>query len=286
MTKLKSILLLFTVLVLGAFYIGTASQESGSTPPQNELPSTGVDFSLDMTSGEAPLEVNVAVTERPEGEGWSYSWIFNDGPLVEGESATHVYEDPGEYNIIVLAERNGETKTAVHFINVTGEESLGVIQVPFEWDREVFPEAFEVLGFAGMSYLDSATTIPAYPPRTSSPNPTTPINVYDRNEEIVTYDTFIPGIKEYFTLEPEDNIRTEVYNSWIEINLPSEDLSKLYLLIDQHPHFQELVKMVREAKRFSPKIEGQFELVADIAIEVAKTYYQPSSGSAEGKAVE
>ena len=92
------------MFILAAFYTIATAQVISDTSSQVELPSTGVDFSLDVMSGNAPLEVNVAVTERPEGEGWSYSWIFNDGPLVEGAQATHVYKEPGEYNIILIVE--------------------------------------------------------------------------------------------------------------------------------------------------------------------------------------
>ncbi len=115
-TNVKRTLFISAVLAFGAFCISTVAQVSGGTSSQTELPSTNLDFSLDVTSGDAPLEVNVAVTERPEGEGWSYSWIFNDGPIVEGESATHIYDEPAENSIILLAERNGEVRTATRIV--------------------------------------------------------------------------------------------------------------------------------------------------------------------------
>ena len=282
MTNVKRTLFIFAALASGALYISTTAQVNGAVSSQTESPSTNLDFSLDVTSGDAPLEVNVAVTEHPEGGGWSYSWIFNDGPVVEGDSATHVYDEPAENNITLLAERNGEVRTATHIVNVTGG-TPEVVQVPFTWNKEVFPDAFEVLGLAGKAYLDSATTIPAY----SLLNGTTPVIFFDRDGEVVTYDTFIPGIKEYYTLEPEDNIRTEVYNVWINFLVPDADLPHLYTLIDQHPRFSELVEIVREAKRFSPDAEeNHLEIVEDIAVDVARAYYQPSSKDTEGGEVE
>ena len=92
-----------TLFILAAFYTIATAQVISDTSSQVELPSTGVDFSLDVMSGNAPLEVNVAVTERPEGKGWSYEWVFNDGPSFEGERVTHLYEKPNEYNIILIA---------------------------------------------------------------------------------------------------------------------------------------------------------------------------------------
>ena len=274
----KRILLALATLSLSAFYISTTAQMSDKTSSQNELPSTGVAFSLDVTSGEAPLEVNVAVTERPEGEGWSYSWIFNDGTSLEGESVKHTFEKPSEYNIVLIAEREGEVRTATHLVHVAGEAKLRTAQAPFKWDRKAFPEAFEVLGIRGYAYLDSATTVPVEPTESGS---NTILIVSDRNDEIVTYDTLIPGIKEYVSFTPEDNIRSEVYNVWFRINVPDSVSAILYPRIDQHPRFAELAARVREEQRFSPLIDGMFETVKEIALDIAREYYKPKVNSGE-----
>ena len=254
-------------------YISTTAQVSGGTSSQTAT-STNLDFSLDVTSGDAPLKVNVAVTERPGGEGWTYNWIFNDGPIVEGDSATHVYNEPAKNNIILLAERNEEVRTATQIVDVTGG-APEVIQVPLRWNKEVFPDAFEVIGLAGRAYLDSSNTIPAYTPRADGPK--TPIAVLDRSGEVIAYDSYIPGVKEYFTLDPADNLKAEIYTIWVVASIPREDRAKLYTRIDQEPRFSEAVEILEEAKRYPLAGEELTNLVVEISKEVARQYYQPNN---------
>ena len=178
-----------TLFILAAFYTIATAQVISDTSSQVELPSTGVDFSLDVTSGKAPLEVNVAVTEHPEGGGWSYSWIFNDGPLIEGAEATHVYEEPGEYNVILIVKRNGEMKTSTHVVDVSGEGKVREIQMPLSVNYSDFPGAWQIVGLAGQAYLDSATSVPARFDRSTG------IAVYDREGNLLTSDRVLPGLK-------------------------------------------------------------------------------------------
>ena len=274
MTQLKSISLIIAALAFGVFYIGTANQESSDTSSQNEPPSTGVAFSLDVTSGDAPLKINVAVTERPEGEGWSYSWIFNDGPLVEGDSARHIYDEPGEYNIIVLAERNGEMKTATHIVDVSGKGKMRKVQVPLSIDYSDFPDAWQIVGLAGQAYLDSASSVPALLDRS------TRVAVYDREGNLLTSDRVLPGIKDFIHLEAETGIKIQVFDMMVASGLSATNESAILARIAQHPRFAEAVELVREEHRAFDS-EVLYQIKSQIADEVLHDLRNPDSNPSD-----
>lgn len=263
-TSVKRTLFIFAALAFGALYISTTAQVNGAVSSQTESPSTNLNFFLDVTNGDAPLEVNVAVTERLEGEGWSYSWIFNDGPLVKGDSATHVYEDPGEYNIIVLAERNGETRTATHIVDVSGEGKIRKVQVPLSIDYSDFPNAWQIVGLASQAYLDSATSVPALLDRS------TRVAVYDREGNLLTSDRVLPGVKDFVRLDAETSIKIQVFDMVVASGLSATDETAILARIAQHPRFSEAVELVREENRAFDS-EVLYQVKSQIADEVLRS---------------
>jgi PKD repeat protein len=69
-----------------------------SEPPE-------ADFTATPTSGEVPLEVSFTDESRGDPDEWS--WDFGDGGTSSDQSPTHVYEEPGNYRVI-LTVRNGD----------------------------------------------------------------------------------------------------------------------------------------------------------------------------------
>ena len=64
------------------------------------LPEASAAIAASPTSGFAPLAVTFESTDSAAGSGslQSFSWDFGDGTTGSGESATHIYTDPGEYS--------------------------------------------------------------------------------------------------------------------------------------------------------------------------------------------
>lgn len=82
-----------------------------------------VDFSVDVTEGDAPLEVNFTpvVQADPECVG-SYEWDFGDGENDDKINAIHEYSEPGVYTVSLTVSGAGgaDTKIKQDYITVTG----------------------------------------------------------------------------------------------------------------------------------------------------------------------
>ncbi|AEN07280.1 flagellin domain protein [halophilic archaeon DL31] len=72
---------------------------SGPTPP---IPRISID--PDPAYGEDPVTFDSAGSEDPDGEIISYTWVFEDGTTVSGETATRTYPNPGTYTVTLSLE--------------------------------------------------------------------------------------------------------------------------------------------------------------------------------------
>ena len=106
--------------------IGTAkpTETTGPTPTVTVTPTTTTtvtptpvtlvaNFTVNVTSGIAPL--TVAFTDTSTGEPTSWSWDFGDGSTSDKQSPTHTYTTPGTYTVTLTVTGAGapdiETKT-------------------------------------------------------------------------------------------------------------------------------------------------------------------------------
>lgn len=77
----------------------------------------------DPTSGTAPLEVDFTVILTGGSGNYSYFWDFDDGSTSTDGNTTHVFEEPGVYEVLftVTDEDCGMTETVVTYIFVGDE---------------------------------------------------------------------------------------------------------------------------------------------------------------------
>ena len=82
------------------------------TPPTPE-------FSADILSGFAPLEVNF--TDESTGNPTSWLWTFGDGNTSDEENPVHQYDEAGEYDVslTVSNDAGSNTETKVDYITVS-----------------------------------------------------------------------------------------------------------------------------------------------------------------------
>jgi PKD repeat protein len=92
------------VAVLTVSDSGGLSDEAQATitvsqPPENQSPVAS--FTLTPAGGEAPLEVTLDASASRDFDGTiaAYRWSFGDGAEGEGRMASHVYEEPGVYDV-------------------------------------------------------------------------------------------------------------------------------------------------------------------------------------------
>ena len=91
-----------------------------STPPK-------VSIGLNPASGTAPLNVdftaNVSLTA---GFITSYKWIFGDSLTSADPSPSHLYQNPGSYNVkLTVSDNLGNIVSAIALVGVSGNSSFG-----------------------------------------------------------------------------------------------------------------------------------------------------------------
>jgi PKD repeat protein len=79
------------------------------------------------TSGFAPLAVAFTSngSSDPDGTIASYSWVFGDGGTATGATASHTYQNPGNYSaVLTVTDNQGATATAQVAISVTSDPNV------------------------------------------------------------------------------------------------------------------------------------------------------------------
>ena len=148
----------------------------GDNPPAqptgtpNERPTAA--FTVDVTEGNAPLEVrfDASSSTDPDGRIVSYAWDFGDGNTGSGQIVTHTYETPGAYtpSLTVTDDRGATHTTTGDAITVfhppgTGENEIsGVVWHDADADgvrdeeEETIPAFIVFLDEDGDAIRDSA----------------------------------------------------------------------------------------------------------------------------------
>jgi PKD repeat protein len=113
------------------------AQASGGSGPISGQPPVGsatlsAVISATPTSGVASLSVVVDASQSTSpGVITSYTWNFGDGTIVEAESTSHVYTQPGSYTVTLsVSDDQGSTDSASTTINVSEFVDNGQGTVP------------------------------------------------------------------------------------------------------------------------------------------------------------
>ncbi|MFP4259899.1 MAG: PKD domain-containing protein [Opitutales bacterium] len=129
----------------------TGGIESSTLTDLNQT--TDPDISATPTSGPTPLQVafEASATADP-GETLSYHWDFGDGSTSEETAPTHLYRDPGIYEVLLeVADGNGGADRTLKSIHVGNREPVAVIT---KSESSVLPGASVTLDASGSSDPD------------------------------------------------------------------------------------------------------------------------------------
>ncbi|NLM29744.1 MAG: PKD domain-containing protein [Methanomicrobiales archaeon] len=98
-----------------------------TTPTPTPTDPPDVDFTANITEGNAPLTVQFTGLSASNPDGWH--WDFGDGNDSYDQSPIHTYESPGNYTVSLTATNTGgsNTETKTNFIRVTEEAFIDFI---------------------------------------------------------------------------------------------------------------------------------------------------------------
>ena len=100
-------------------------------------------FNENVISGDAPLSVDFTNTSL---QAASYVWRFDDGTTLSSEDMTHLFEQPGDYPVWLIAtDANGCDDSLMHIIHV---EAAGYMYVPtaFSPNGDGLNDEFRIIG--------------------------------------------------------------------------------------------------------------------------------------------
>jgi PKD repeat protein len=106
--------------------------------PKNEPPTvSGVTASPSVGLASVTSVTFTANASDPDGDALTYSWDLGDGTTASGESATHVYDSAGNYNVsVTVTDPDGESATASG--SVTIRDLSGTWRGPLQGRTIVF----------------------------------------------------------------------------------------------------------------------------------------------------
>ncbi len=99
--------------------------EKPSGPVENESPTADFTASEQETKAGSPIEFDASESIDIDGRIVSYEWYFGDGETAEGETVTHSYSRPGDYEVtLIVTDEEGEAgrRTIDVRINPTAAE--------------------------------------------------------------------------------------------------------------------------------------------------------------------
>jgi len=102
------------------------------TKTVNQLPTAS--FTMNPTSGTAPLEVTFDASGSYDQDGniVSYIWNFGDGNSGSGETVKHTFSSPGSYNVkLTVTDNEGATSSTIKTITLTKAITFCKIGVPY-----------------------------------------------------------------------------------------------------------------------------------------------------------
>jgi len=107
-----SAILLIAIIAIGAWALnGPGPSQPIKGPIQNAQidPTLASNFSLDHTSGPAPLSVRF--TDTSEGVPDTWLWDFGDGSSSAKQNPVYMYQIPGTYQVQLMIAKNGSART-------------------------------------------------------------------------------------------------------------------------------------------------------------------------------
>jgi PKD repeat protein len=107
-----SAILLIGVVIVGVWAINGSNLLQPNITANANLkidPSLVPIFSVDRTSGPAPL--SVSFTDTSEGAPDTWLWEFGDGSSSAKQNPVYTYQNPGDYSAQLLIAKNGSAKT-------------------------------------------------------------------------------------------------------------------------------------------------------------------------------
>jgi len=104
-------------------------------------------FTVNPTTGSAPLTVYVNATNSYDTDGHitSWRWSFGDGGSGYGETTSHRYVAPGTYIIrLTVTDNRGDVDTCYYSVVVTEPSFSGYFYRYYEWDHDGTPWTWEI----------------------------------------------------------------------------------------------------------------------------------------------
>ena len=99
----------------------TSKTQNSTAPPK-------ANFSLNTTSGTAPLTVscNASASSDRDGSIVAYDWNFGDGTTGAGVTASHTYQNPGQFTVTLTVTDNSDlTDSTTHTVTVEPPSGTG-----------------------------------------------------------------------------------------------------------------------------------------------------------------
>jgi PKD repeat protein len=88
--------------------------------PANEDPTAAFDATPSAAEVGEPVSFGASASSDAYGSIASYEWEFGDGDTATGESATHAYDSPGDYDVtLTVTDDDGATDTVTQTVSVS-----------------------------------------------------------------------------------------------------------------------------------------------------------------------
>ena len=124
-----------------AFHRRSIAGEDVSDLGRNIRPEATVSVTPETPQVGESVEFDASASRTVDGTILSYTWDFGDGSTAAGETVTHAFTDPGEYEVtFAFVDDSGLEKTAVVAVTVgDGGESSDTDATPTPSDAEATP---------------------------------------------------------------------------------------------------------------------------------------------------
>ena len=103
MKRARGVLLLLLLSGCGGGGGGTATAPPPSPPPQNQLPTASFAFVVNARS----VDFDASASSDSDGEIVAYEWNFGDGATGAGVTVNHVFDEAGEYAVVLTVTDDG-----------------------------------------------------------------------------------------------------------------------------------------------------------------------------------
>jgi PKD repeat protein len=101
------------LLAMGLAACGDDGGNTPTTPASNRPPTGSINASRSTTLAQVMTVTFTANGSDPDGDAVSYSWNFGDSGTASGSSASHMYANPGTFNVTLTISDNRGGSTNV-----------------------------------------------------------------------------------------------------------------------------------------------------------------------------